>query len=62
MAADDLLSTVEAGVELGVTSQRVRMLIKAGRLPAKQVGTNYIIRRGDLAKVRHRKAGRPPLK
>jgi excisionase family DNA binding protein len=56
---DDLLSTREAGIELGVTLSRVQVLIYEGRLPAKKVGQNWIIRRGDLELVRIRKPGRP---
>jgi excisionase family DNA binding protein len=56
---DDLLSTPEAGSELGVSASRVQALVRAGRLPAIKVGKTWIIRRGDLDLVRDRSPGRP---
>ena len=60
----DYITTEEAARELGVTPQRVRALIKAGRLKAKSVGVGnratYLIRPADLDAVRDRKPGRPP--
>lgn len=55
----DLLTVEQAAGELGVTSRRVRALIKDERLPAQKVGRDWLIRRQDLDKVRDRKPGRP---
>ena len=57
---DDMITTAEAGVELGVTTTRVVMLINEGRLRATRFGQVWAIRRGDLDAVRHRRTGRPP--
>lgn len=57
-----LLSTEEAASRLGVIPERVRQLIKAGRLPAEKVGRDYVIRESDLKLVEHRPVGRPPQK
>ena len=54
-----LITTKEAAEKLGVNVQRVRQLIKAGRLPAQKVGRDWVIRPRDLEKVAHRKPGRP---
>lgn len=59
MAQKELLSTAEAGELLGVSQRRAIQLIESGRLPATRVGKSYIVNRADLAKVRHRKPGRP---
>jgi excisionase family DNA binding protein len=55
----DLITSSEAAAKLGVTRPRVIQLIRAGRLPAKKVGMQYLIKPADLAKVRDRKPGRP---
>lgn len=57
---DKMLTTVEAGERLGVSAERVRQLIKAGRLPSKQHGRDHLIREADLALVSKRPIGRPP--
>jgi excisionase family DNA binding protein len=57
-----MLSVVQAAAELGITRRRVNALIVAGRLPAEKVGSYYVIRRADLAKVKDRRPGRPPAK
>ena len=61
---DDYITTDQAATELGVSSRRVRALIKDGRLKAKTVGegnrATHLIVRPDLDAVRVRKAGRPP--
>ncbi len=54
-----LLTTIEAGRKLGITYQRVIALIKAGRLPAKKMGRDWIIKEKDLKLVADRKPGRP---
>lgn len=57
------ITTDEAAGELGVTPQRVRAMIRAGRLKAKTIGegnrSTHTIRREDLDAVRNRKPGRP---
>jgi excisionase family DNA binding protein len=62
MASDDLIDTAKAAGLLGVSQRRVRQLIAAGRLRAKTIAGNFIIRRADLQKVRVRKPGRPKKK
>jgi excisionase family DNA binding protein len=54
-----LINTKKASELIGVNAQRVRQLITAGRLPAQKVGRDWIIRERDLAKVAHRRLGRP---
>lgn len=56
---NDLISSKEAAVELGVSQRRVEALITAGRLSAVKIGGSYVIRRSSLEGVRHRKPGRP---
>lgn len=56
----NLLSVSEAAERLGVHRTRVHALIKAGRLPARRVGSVYLIEEKDLKMVEDRKPGRPP--
>lgn len=55
--------TSEAARRLGVSPQRVRALIQAGRIRARLVGSRfYVIREADLARFeasRRRQGGRP---
>lgn len=61
LVADDYVGTAEAARLLGGISQdRVRQLIKEGRLPAIKLGRDYAILRSDLEKVKERPTGRPP--
>src|SRR5665213_752960 len=53
------LTAIEAAKALGVSRTRVLALIRAGRLPASKAGSQYLIRQGDLYRVRTRKPGRP---
>jgi excisionase family DNA binding protein len=53
------LTTEQAAEKLGVSSERVRALIKAGRLPAERFGNIYAIDENDLRLVKDRKPGRP---
>jgi excisionase family DNA binding protein len=53
------MTTTTASERLGVTPQRVRAMIQAGRLPARRIGRDYIINEADLELVKDRKAGRP---
>ncbi len=55
----DLIGTAEVAKLLGVSQDRVRALIKAGRLPATMLGRDYFIKPKDLALVKDRKPGRP---
>lgn len=55
------MTTTEAAARLGVTRGRIHHFIRDGRLPAEKFGSNYMIREADLAKVKHRPTGRPPL-
>ena len=53
------LTTAQAAEKLGVSPGRIRQFIRDGRLPATQLGRDYIIQPKDLAKVKNRKTGRP---
>lgn len=53
------LTTKEAAERLGVTPQRVRALVRTGRLPAKKFGRDLVIHEEDLKLVKDRKPGRP---
>jgi excisionase family DNA binding protein len=57
-----MISTKVAAEELGVTTIRVRALLKNGRLPALKISRDWIIRRSDLDLVGIRKPGRPAKK
>jgi len=54
-----LIGTATVAQRLGVSQDRVRALIKAGRLPAKKLGRDWFIAPEDLALVKNRKPGRP---
>jgi excisionase family DNA binding protein len=54
-----MIGTAEAGRRLGITPNRVRALIKAGRIPAKKLGRDYFMEEVDLKLVKNRKPGRP---
>jgi excisionase family DNA binding protein len=54
---DDQLTTAQAGAELGITANRVMVLIKSGRLPATRFGWAWVIRRADLDLIRSRPHG-----
>ncbi len=57
--SEKMLTTPEAAQVLGVSAERVRQLIKAGRLPSQQFGRDHVINENDLALVSDRKPGRP---
>lgn len=57
-----LISSAEAAAKLRVHITRVQVLIREGRLPAKQVGGTYVIDEADLKLVSNRKPGRPTVK
>ena len=54
-----LLSKAQAAQHLGITPARVGVLIRAGRLPAEKVGSQWVIREEDLALVAKRLPGYP---
>jgi excisionase family DNA binding protein len=54
-----IIGTAEAARRLGVTQNRVRMLIDAKRLKATKVGNAWLINPKDLDAVKTRKPGRP---
>ena len=55
----NVIGTAVAAQRLGISPDRVRALIKAGRLPAQKFGRDYVIDPKDLALVKNRKPGRP---
>ncbi len=57
----DLLTIKEASKKLQITVRRVHQLIVAGRLPARKLGSQYVIKESDLKLVADRKPGRPRL-
>lgn len=54
-----LITVRDAAARLKVTTWRVHQLIKAGRLPAEKLGSQYVIKEADLKLVETRKPGRP---
>jgi len=54
-----VIGTTEAAKRLGISSNRVRVLIESGRLKAQKIGREYAINPGDLKAVKNRKPGRP---
>ena len=61
MAPRPQLSVDEAAQRLGLSSQRIRALIAAGRLPAERVGARYLLDPAAVAEVGRlkRPGGRP---
>ena len=57
---DELITTIQAAEELGISQRRVNALISEGLLPAKRFGARILlIQRADLDLVRNRpKPGR----
>lgn len=53
------LTTKETAERLSITPQRVRALVRAGRLPAEKFGRDLVIKEEDLKLVKTRKPGRP---
>ena len=54
-----IISTAEAARRLGVTANRVRVLIRSKRLKATKFGNVWMIDPKDLNAVKDRKVGRP---
>lgn len=55
----DRITVTEAAKRLKISRPRVLVLIREKRLPAEMVGMQFLIKPGDLSKVRDRKPGRP---
>lgn len=55
----NLLTVKEVSEKLNITVWRVHQLIKEQRLPAQKLGSQYVVKESDLAKVADRKVGRP---
>ena len=54
-----IITTAEAARRLGVTTNRVRAMIRAKRLKAFKFGREWLIDPKDLEAVKDRKVGRP---
>ena len=60
---DDFLTTKQAAEILGIEASRVRQLVLEGKLPARKVGRDLLIKVAALELVRNRpKVGRPATK
>lgn len=57
-----IISTKEAAEILGISVRRVQVLIKEGRLPAREIGGTFVIEEKNLKLVQERKPGRPKKK
>ncbi len=53
------LNTQQAAGAVGMTTRHIRRLIADGKLPARKLGRDWLIRPGDLAGVERIKSGRP---
>jgi len=62
MKMKEFLTVSEAAQELGLSIYRIHDYIQDKRLPAEKLGSQYVIKRGDLDLIRIRKVGRPPKK
>jgi len=60
----EIVSVTAAAKELGLSNNRVRELIRAGKLPAQKLGREWAIIREDLEEFKNteRPVGRPPKK
>jgi len=54
-----VLTTAQAATILQISRSRILKLIEAGRLPAKKLGRDWLIRLDDLELVKVRRPGRP---
>lgn len=57
--SDDIITSAEAAIELGISVRIIQRLCQSGRLRATPHGRMYLIRRGDLDAVRDRPQGWP---
>lgn len=53
------LTTKQTALRLGVSVRRVQQAIKAGSLPARKFGRDWVITEEDLAAYSPRRPGRP---
>ncbi len=53
------MSIAEAAKRINISRQRLTLLVKQGRVPARKFGKQYLIRAVDLNTISERKAGRP---
>ena len=53
----NLINTSQADRALGVSVRRVQALIKSGRLSAKKLGRDWVIKKSDLKNGKLRKLG-----
>jgi len=60
----ELISVTEAARRLGLSPQRVRQFVESGRLRARKVGAQWVIRAADLRRFANkpRRPGRPVSK
>jgi excisionase family DNA binding protein len=59
MELQDLLSVDEAARILGISADRMRVLLRTSRLPARKVSGRWVVTSQDLALVGLRPPGRP---
>ena len=59
MELQDLLGVDEAAHILGISADRMRVLLRTSRLPARKVAGRWVIAGPDLALVGQRPPGRP---
>lgn len=59
MKAENYLTTPQAAARLGVSGRRIQALSKAGQLPARQRGKDFVINQADLARRTARNPGKP---
>lgn len=56
----DYITSAEAAAMLGMTDSGIRRLVGRGKLPAKKMGHDLLIRREDISSIKKSRAGRPP--
>lgn len=59
MDLNEVVSAEQAADVLGISPGRVRVLIRAGRLPASKFAGRWVVQRDDLQFVQERRPGRP---
>lgn len=57
--SEKLLTTSEVAEILGVTRWRVNAMIRDKRIEAEKFGQIFLVKEGELEKVKDRKTGRP---
>lgn len=58
----EYITVKDASERLKISVRRVHQLIKAKRLPAEKLGSQYVIKKSDLKLVAIRVPGRPAKK